>query len=154
MTMKINFNFDLEKWNNFKKDKNFKNSDKRKLVIMYFLKNDKHYSAEELYEEMKKDGIKISFSTIYRTLKILKESGIANELVIGDGFIRFEPAHNGIHHDHLICEKCGKIIEFFDDVIERMQEFVAKKYKFKIKSHRLEIFGLCDKCRRKYEKGT
>lgn len=144
----------MDKWNKYKKEKKFKNSDKRKFIIMYFLSKDKHYSVEELYEEMKKDGIKVSYSTIYRTLKNLKESGIANEIEIGDGFIRFEPAHNGLHHDHFICEKCGKIIEFYDDEIEKIQEMIAKKYKFEINSHKLEIFGICEKCRRKNEKRT
>lgn len=154
MIMKINFNFELEKWNNFKKNKGFKNSGKRGMIIMYFLSKDKHYTAEELYEEMKKENIKISYSTIYRTLKRLKESGVANELEIGDGFVRFEPSHNYTHHDHFICEKCGRIIEFFDSELEKMQELISKKYKFQIKSHKLEIFGLCEECRRKDEKRT
>ncbi len=148
MNMKFNFKIEMEKWDKFKKEKRFKNSEKRKIIMFYFLRKDRHYTAYELYEEMKKNGINVGYTTVYRTLKNLKESGIADIIEVGDGFLRFEPTHNA-HHDHFICEKCGEIIEFYDEDIEKMQLEIAKKYNFKVNSHKLEIFGICEKCRRR-----
>jgi Fur family ferric uptake transcriptional regulator len=151
--MKINFSFEMEKWKKYKDDKGFKNSPKRMDVIFYFLRKDKHWSVEELYEEMKKKGFKVSYSTIYRTLRRLVESGLANQIELGDGFLRFEPSHRGEHHDHLICISCGKIIEFYDEELEKLQENIGKKHNFTIKSHKLDIFGICDDCRKEdYDK--
>ncbi len=126
-----------------------RSSCKRSLVVEYFIEKDRHYTVEELYDEVKKVNPKVSLSTVYRTLKLLSDCGLASACNFGDGVIRFEPVHTAQHHDHLICVKCGRIIEFKNDRIEKIQKDVAKKYTFSISSHRMELYGLCDGCQKK-----
>jgi len=126
-----------------------KSSCKRSLVVEYFIEKDRHYTVEELYDEVKRVNPKVSLSTVYRTLKLLSNCGLASECNFGDGVIRFEPVHKTQHHDHLICVKCGKIIEFKNDRIEKIQKDVAKRYTFSISSHRMVLYGLCDGCQKR-----
>ena len=126
-----------------------KSSSKRSLVIEYFVKKDRHYSVEELYNEIKRANPKVSFSTVYRALKLLSNCGLASRCNFGDGIIRFEPVHKAQHHDHLVCRKCGKIIVFENEEIEKIQRNVAKKYTFLVSSHRMEMYGLCNDCQKK-----
>ncbi len=107
---------------------------------------------EELYNELKRKGIQVSFSTVYRTLKLLAKKGLARVNYFEGGNMRFEPIHEGEHHDHLICINCGRIIEFSQEEIEKLQELVASHYNFKIVKHRLEIYGYCERCRKKHGK--
>jgi len=90
-------------------------------------------------------------ATVYRTMKLLCEAGLAEERQFGEGFSRFEPtiAPGGRtgHHDHLICLECGSIIEFGDPEIEALQDRAADRHGFEIRSHRLEIYGVCSRCR-------
>ncbi|MGQ9663995.1 MAG: Fur family transcriptional regulator [bacterium] len=123
-----------------------KSSRKRKFIIDYFLKCDKHFSVEELYTHIKKLIPGIGYSTVYRTLRLLVARGQAVARNFEKGLTRFEPIHQKNHHDHLVCIKCGKIIEFTNPVIERIQKKVALKYKFSVSDHKLEIYGLCQKC--------
>ncbi len=124
-------------------------SNKRSWVIEYFINRDRHYSVEELYDEIKRINPRVSFSTVYRTLKLLSNCGLACECNFGDGIIRFEPVHKEKHHDHLICRRCGKIIEFENEEIEKIQRDIARKYTFLISSHRMELYGLCRDCQTK-----
>ena len=126
-----------------------KSSSKRSLVVQYFLKNDRHYTVEGLYDEVKQINPKVSFSTVYRALKLLSDCGLASECNFGDGIVRFEPVHKTQHHDHLICVSCGRIIEFKNEQIEKIQKDVARKYTFSISSHRMELYGMCSKCQKK-----
>ena len=134
----------------YKSRKGLKTSKKRLLIIEYFLKEDKHFSVEELYNEIKGINPSIGYSTIYRTLKLLADCGMANIVRFGDGDIRFEPVHKAEHHDHLVCQSCGKIIEFENTHIEVLQRRVAQKHDFAVASHKLELYGLCHTCRKKY----
>ncbi len=126
-------------------EKGLKKSVKRKKFIDFFFKADKHFSVDELYEKL---GKKVSRSTIYRTLKLLKECGLVIEQKFEEKNRRYEPLHLSYHHDHLICLKCGKIIEFNEKKIENIQKKVAEKYNFKMVFHKLEIYGYCEKCQK------
>ena len=75
--------------------------------------------------------------------------GLARECIFKDGMLRFEPVHGPKHHDHLVCERCGKIIEFEEPKIEKLQEEVARRHKFLVDWHRMELYGLCAECRKK-----
>jgi Fur family ferric uptake transcriptional regulator len=151
--MKMKFKFknieDLDEFNRYKLKHGMKTSQKRLSIIDYFLAKDRHFSVEELYQEMKKVDPGIGFSTVYRTLKLLADSGIANVVKFGEGNMRFEPSHQAQHHDHLICQDCGRIIEFENDEIEILQREVARKHNFSVASHRLELYGLCRECRKR-----
>lgn len=127
--------------------KSLKHSEQRLYVLEVFLGTEKHVSADELYRIVKKKNPKIGQATVYRTLKLICESGIAREVKFDGKLTRYEHLYGHEHHDHLICLKCGKFEEVVNTDIEKLQEEVAKRNGFLLESHRLEMFGLCKKCR-------
>jgi len=136
----------LERLLKFQAKRGLKFSKKRAAIIEHFIKADRHYTVEQLYNEIKEIVPNISYSTIYRTLKLLVDCGMARTHHFGDTDARFELVHKEQHHDHLVCEKCGRIIEFIHDGIEKFQNAVAKEHNFLVKSHELQIFGVCKRC--------
>ena len=124
-----------------------KHTRQRELILETFINTGGHVSAEELYNRVIKKDPSIGLATVYRTLSLLCECGIAQQQEFGEGKTRFELVDEYRHHDHLICTECGKIIEFENCNIEQQQEEVAKAHGFTIYSHRLEIYGLCKDCR-------
>ncbi len=129
------------------RSKNLKHSEQRQLIMDVFLKTEKHLTAEELYEMVKKKNPSIGYATIYRTMKLLTEAGLCRELHVVDGVTRYEHLYNHKHHDHLICTKCGKFVEIESPRIEELQEKIAKKHGFILTRHRLELYGLCKSCK-------
>jgi len=120
----------------------------REVILLEFLKARGHITAAELYKKVSKSFSKIGFATVYRTLSVLKKCGIAEEKSFGEGISRFEKTAKKNHHDHLVCESCGNIIEFCSPEIEHLQEEIAQKYNFQILRHNLDIYGLCEKCKK------
>ncbi len=118
----------------------------RSAVLKAFLDSERHVSAESLYRKMKDEGSTIGLATVYRTLNLFCSSGLAEQRQFGDGQARYELTYNVDHHDHLICKQCDRIIEFENEEIEALQEKVAKENKFKVFSHRLELYGICAQC--------
>lgn len=121
-------------------------SKKRAAVIEYFVNMDRHFTIEQLYLEMKKK-YRIGYSTVYRTLKLLVDSGVAAVHHFGTENTRFELVHKEKHHDHFVCRQCGKIIEFHHNGIEHLQQEVAAIHGFTVDDHELQFFGLCKTCR-------
>lgn len=119
----------------------------RDLILDVFLSTHEHLSVEELYLKVKAANPRVGQATVYRTLKLFVESGLAREMTLSDGQTRYEHLMAGEHHDHLVCTGCGKIIEFEDEIIERMQREIAARHGFTITNHRLELYGLCPVCR-------
>ncbi len=134
---------------NFLKLKSLKWSRQREYILDLFFSNSSHVTTEELYRLALKKFPQIGYSTVHRTLKLLAECGLASERHFGDRYTRFESRFKNHHHDHLICTECGTIIEFESQKIEKMQENVAKQENFKVTHHRLEIYGICNKCQKK-----
>jgi Fur family ferric uptake transcriptional regulator len=130
------------------KEKDLKLTAQRELILETFLNHRGHVSAEELYQKAKEKQAHVGFATVYRTLKHLTQCGLARELDFGDGRIQYEPEFNRQHHDHMICTKCGTYIEFLNPQIEELQEQVSRKHGFKITSHRMQLYGLCQKCQK------
>lgn len=125
---------------------NLKITKQRRAVLEAFLGSEDHVSAEELYKLVTEKEPKIGLATVYRTLSLLTQSGLASELDFGDGQKRYEHKFMHSHHDHMICTECGKIIEFSHPMIEKLQEEVAGRHGFKLTSHKLDLFGLCAEC--------
>ncbi len=125
----------------------FKKTTQRELILEVFLKTEGHLSAEDLYNIVKAEDPTVGFTTVYRTLKLLVECGLAREERLGDGRMRYEHLYNHQHHDHLICTECGRLIEFYSEVIERKQDEVAVKYDFQPTRHSLRIWGVCSECK-------
>ncbi len=130
-------------------EQGLKSTRQRDVILKAFVDAGRHLSAEELYARVKKQNPRIGYATVYRTLKLLASAGLAREQRFDDGFTRYEHAARDAHHDHLICTKCGAIIEFENERIEQLQMDTAKKNRFLAQSHKLEIYGLCSVCRGK-----
>ncbi|MCA9578992.1 MAG: transcriptional repressor [Sandaracinaceae bacterium] len=121
----------------------------RRLVSDVFFKSKGHLSIEDMLEKVRAIDQGVGYATVYRTLKLLKDSGLAFERHFGDGVSRYEVADEGEHHDHLICQVCGKIVEFEDDEIERLQVALAQRLGFELRRHKHELYGVCSDCRNK-----
>jgi Fur family ferric uptake transcriptional regulator len=130
----------------FIKTKNLRHTPQRANVLDVFLSTEKHVSVDELYKLVKKCYPHIGYTTVYRTMKLLSESGLCGEIDFGDGVLRFEHKYGHEHHDHLICTRCGKFIEVVKPKIEKLQDVLAKEHGFLPAKHKLEIFGTCKKC--------
>ena len=126
-----------------------KSTRQRDSILGVFVAAGRHLSAEELYLLIKKTDRRIGYATVYRTLKLLAEAGLADERRFEDGITRFEYNATEGHHDHLICTRCGRIMEFENEQIEDLQLRVAKKNKFQVHNHKLELYGLCEGCQAK-----
>jgi Fur family ferric uptake transcriptional regulator len=121
----------------------------RGIILAIFVQAGQHVSAEELYVRVKKDHLGIGYATVYRTLKLLAESGLAEARRFDDGVTRFEYNAANDHHDHLICTQCGAVIEFENERIEALQQDVARRKDFRVQSHKLELYGQCAGCSEK-----
>ena len=130
----------------FLRDRNLQLTKQRGEVLRIFLKTDKHLSAEELYDVVKKEKRGIGQATVFRTLKLLSEADLVKKVNFADKVTRYEVKYAHGHHDHLVCTKCGRLIEAVDPGIERLQDKLCKKFKFTPQKHRLEIFGICRRC--------
>ncbi|MGB4599526.1 MAG: transcriptional repressor [Trichlorobacter sp.] len=119
----------------------------RDLILDVFLSSHEHLSVEELYLKVKASHPGVGQATVYRTLKLFVEAGLAREMTLSDGQTRYEHLLAGEHHDHLICTGCGTIVEFEDETIERVQDEIAVRHGYTISSHRLELYGLCPACK-------
>ena len=126
------------------RERGLKSTSQRDDIARVFFAAEGHLSIEELYRAVKKVNPRVGYATVYRTLKLLVDSGLAVERQFGDGQARYEVV--GDHHDHLICVKCGLILEFEDDEIERLQEVVASRQGFALVSHKHELYGICSDC--------
>lgn len=135
-------------FNEFAAAKGLRSTRQRDIILDFFLSTRQHLSVEELYLKIKIIHPGIGQATVYRTLKLFVEAGIAREILLHDGQTRFEHILAGEHHDHLVCTGCGAIIEFANETIEKLQDEIANRHGFQIQSHKLEIYGLCSNCRK------
>jgi Fur family ferric uptake transcriptional regulator len=129
--------------------RNLKMTPQRRLILETFIQADGHLSSEELYTQVKSKDPSVGQATVYRTLKLFADSGIAEAVDFGDGLLRYELRYGQDHHDHLICDECGRNIEIVDPDIERLQEELARRYDFVLRRHKMYLFGLCKDCRDK-----
>ena len=129
------------------REKGLRNTKQRELILDSFLHANKHITVEELFDTVKKSNPDIGYATVHRNLKLMCECGIADEIKIGTSKAKFEPKLGHEHHDHLICMKCGRFIEVHDTRIEKLQDKLAEANDFIPQRHKLEIYGLCKKCR-------
>ncbi len=123
-----------------------KRTTQRDLILDVFLRTEEHMSSEDLYRLVQQEDPEIGQTTVYRTLKILTDAGLAREVRFGDGRARYEHNYKHPHHDHLICTECGKTVEFFSAELEALQDDIAVKYQFVPTFHTLRMFGICSAC--------
>ncbi|MCS6873282.1 MAG: Fur family transcriptional regulator [Acidobacteriota bacterium] len=129
--------------------KGLRRTAQRDLILEIFLRTEDHLSSEDLYWLVQKEDPSIGYTTVYRTLKLLTEAGLAREVRFGDGKTYYEHHYKHQHHDHMICTECGRVIEFYSPEIEALQDEMAAKYNFKPIYHNLRILGLCAECQEK-----
>ena len=122
-----------------------KQTRQREVILQTFLDENRHVTSEDLYQAVRKEHANIGYTTVYRTMKLLVEAGLATERHFDDGITRYEIEQE--HHDHLVCIKCGKIQEFECESIERTQNEIADEHGFEILRHRHELYGHCSSCR-------
>jgi Fur family ferric uptake transcriptional regulator len=126
-------------------DHNLRHTRQREAILEVFVGLKGHITAEQLYEEVRGKHANIGYTTVYRTMKLLCDAGLAAERRFEDGITRYEVQHE--HHDHLVCTRCGKIIEFECKMIESAQDEIADRYRFRVLRHRHELYGHCRDCR-------
>lgn len=125
-----------------------KASRQREIIADVFFRAGGHLRVDELLQEVRKIDPRVSQATVYRTMKLLTDCGLAAPRNFLDGQTRYERSDaGGEHHDHLICTDCGEIVEFVDERIEELQERVAKTHGFVVTHHKMELYGLCEECR-------
>jgi Fur family ferric uptake transcriptional regulator len=132
-------------------EEGLKTTRQREEILNIFLNSSGHKNLSQIYTQVAKVNPKIGYVTVYRTLKLLTRLGLADQRKFADGETRYEPTSKGNHHDHLICLDCGKIIEFEDQDIEALQNSIARRHRFKVFHHRMELYGQCAHCIRKKE---
>ena len=119
----------------------------RQLILETFLDHEGHRSVEDIYHVVREKDPRIGYTTVYRTMKLLLDCGLAREMDLADGITRYEHLYNHQHHDHMICMQCGQSIEFYNADIEAVQEMASEQLGFKVLDHKLQIYGLCNNCR-------
>jgi Fur family ferric uptake transcriptional regulator len=129
------------------KEQGLKATAQREDIAQAFFSTNRHISVEELYSEVRRHTPRVGYATVYRTMKLLKECGLAAERHFADGQARFENVEAERHHDHIICERCGRIVEFIQPQIEKLQADVAQRFGFVATMHKMEIYGICKECR-------
>jgi Fur family ferric uptake transcriptional regulator len=126
-----------------------KRTAQRDLILEVFLGTEGHVTGEDLYRLVRKRDDSVGQTTVYRTLKLLTDSGLAREARFGDGRAHYEHNYKHQHHDHMICSVCGKVIEFYSPELEAIQDKMAARHQFELTSHLLRMIGVCAKCRQK-----
>jgi Fur family ferric uptake transcriptional regulator len=131
--------------------KHLKRTAQRDVILDVFLDAAGHHSIEDLYGKVKAVDRSVGFTTVYRTLKLLVECGLAHQVQFGDGRTRYEQGFHYSHHDHLICVQCGESIEFFSKRLESVQDEIVRRHGFQMMDHSLRIWGVCKMCQAKRE---
>jgi Fur family ferric uptake transcriptional regulator len=131
-----------------------KSTRQRSLIVEAFFDQGGHVSVDELVGQIRRKDPRVSTATVYRTMKLLTECGLAHARHFGDGQTRYESAAGREHHDHLICTRCGTIIEFENDRIEALQVSIARSHGFIVTDHKMELYGLCADCQKRAGKAA
>ena len=129
-----------------------KRTEQRDTILRTFLDTRDHLSTDELSLLVKKKDESIGFTTVYRTLKLLTECGLASEVAFNDGIARYEHQYQRRNHHHMVCTECGGSVEFFSAEIERIEQEIGRKNKYLPTRHTFQIYGICDKCQKKQKR--
>ncbi len=126
-----------------------KQTGQRDLILRAFLDTRDHLSTDELYRLVKKRDTGIGFTTVYRTLKLLAECGLASEVAFNDGITRYEAQYKRRNHHHMVCTECGRSVEFFSPEIERVEQEIGRANHYLTTRHSFQIYGICESCQKK-----
>ena len=126
-----------------------KHTDQRDTILRTFLETRDHLSTDELFRLTRKKDAKIGFTTVYRTLKLLAECGLASEVAFHDGVARYEHQFNRRSHHHMVCTDCGSSVEFFSPEVDKLEQEIGRKHHYATRRHTFQIYGVCEDCRKK-----
>ena len=135
-----------ERFRKFLQDGQYRITPERFEVLDAVLAWDDHFDADNLFIYLKSKGSKVSRATVYKTLNLLHECGLVSRYRFSLGHAQYEKTTGRPSHDHMVCTKCGKIIEFENSEVERVQSDSAAQYGFTPQYHSLQIFGICAEC--------
>jgi Fur family ferric uptake transcriptional regulator len=143
---------EMKKFKEYLKSGGLSFTTERRQILEGVFSIDGHFDVDELYDRLRKRRMRISRATIYRSIPLLIESGMIKEALRCQKNVRYEHVFGHEHHDHMVCLRCGKVIEFKEDRIEKLQDEVCRRYDFESMDHRLGIRGYCKKCQSKMRK--
>jgi len=126
-----------------------KHTSQRDTILRTFLETREHLSVNELHRLVHKRDTKVGFTTVYRTLKLLTECGLASEVAFHDGIARYEHQYNRRSHHHMVCTECGSSVEFFSPEVDQLEQEIGSKYRYETTRHTFQIYGVCEDCREK-----
>ncbi|MCV6607147.1 MAG: transcriptional repressor [Campylobacterales bacterium] len=137
----------IGKFQEILKENSLKMTKQREIILQTIYEYEGHFIPEGLHKKVQESypELKVGIATIYRTLQLLESENIVTSISFGANGKKYEYGGKD-HHDHMICNKCGRLIEFCDDTIEKQQEKIAKKARFKIVNHSMQIYGICQEC--------
>lgn len=140
---------EIERFENYLRAKHQKMTKPRKIILEAFLGTEGHLTTEAILQQAKKIDPGIGQATVFRTVRLIEDAGLAREALQADGARTFEHLADHPHHDHLICVQCGRVIEFLNPAIEREQRKIFAQYGFEPRGHMMELLGLCPECQAK-----
>jgi len=149
---KLSYDELLEEFKALLKQNSLKFTSQREIILKTLYKNQDHFTPENLYLLIKESypDLNIGITTVYRTLNLLEENNFASSISFGVSGKKFE-LNNKSHHDHLICQNCGKIVEFHNEKIEQLQQEIANIHNFKLNDHLMQLYGICKECQKNME---
>ncbi len=139
---------EVRKFQQFIQKQNLLWSTEREIIAEQVFDNHFHFTADELFIQLSQKGNNISRATVYRTLELLEKSSLVSKIQLQSGKHLYEHIFGHQHHDHLICQKCGKMIEFHSTDIEKLQKEISAENDFKMTGHCLKIYGICSDCQK------
>ena len=131
----------------FLKEHNLRWTPQRKSILKVFLQLEGHVPIDDLHKKIRSEAATIGIATLYRTMKLLVDASLAETHTFNDK-TTYERLYQVKHHDHLICQICGKTVEFEHALIEKYQIEVCERHGFALKSHKMELFGFCNECQK------
>jgi len=126
-----------------------KHTEQRSTILRTFLETREHLSTDDLHRLVKKKDPRIGFTTVYRTLKLLADCGLASEVAFHDGIARYEHQYNRRSHHHMVCTECGASVEFFSPEVGELEREIGRKHHYLTAPHTFQIYGVCEECRKK-----
>ncbi|PIV20368.1 MAG: hypothetical protein COZ69_15230 [Deltaproteobacteria bacterium CG_4_8_14_3_um_filter_45_9] len=139
---------EFEQFKDFLESKGLKNTRGRKIILGELEARKNHFNAEDLYSSLTRKGTRVSRPTIYRTLKLLERFRLIERFDIKKNCFYYEPISQKKNHGHLICEQCGKIIDFSSNGVELLKSEVGRDKDFKLDNISIQVFGVCRDCQR------
>jgi Fur family ferric uptake transcriptional regulator len=138
---------EIEVFQEFLAQKGMRLTPEREAVLVEVFAEHDHFDIDELFMRLRQKGQRISRASIYRTLPLLVESGLVNEVYFEEGHLHYEHIYGHEHHCHLRCLGCRLIMEFRDDGVEEAEKRIGQANDFETTGHKLEIYGYCSQCR-------